>query len=126
MVYVCEGDTLRLNCGEDRFIKMWSALYGRANPTYCPDDTVKASVHHCRADKSNFETMRGCDGKNSCEIEASDAVFGDPCPDETSKWYLQVEYYCRSERPSECNPKGKLTSLKAVDTIGNYSKFLLA
>ncbi|XP_022108975.1 uncharacterized protein LOC110989137 [Acanthaster planci] len=104
--YACEGEILRLDCGE-KFIKVWSALYGRANPTICQEDLMAPLPAPCRADKSNFETIRHCDGNHTCEVQAANSVFGEAC--DSIKKYLQVEYYCRSETPSECNPRDSPT-----------------
>lgn len=35
-----------------------------------------------------------CNGKNFCEVEASNEVFGNPCG-ETHK-YLEVQYHCQA------------------------------
>ncbi|XP_038077101.1 uncharacterized protein LOC119744950 [Patiria miniata] len=104
--YACEGEILSLDCGE-KYIKVWSALYGRANPTICQENVMAPLPHACRADKSNFESIRHCDGNNTCEIRAENSVFGDACG--SIKKYLQLEFYCRSEKSSECNPRDSPT-----------------
>ena len=100
---VCEGEVLRLNCGK-AFIKVWSAVYGRVNPDVCPGDTVDPQAAPCRADKSNFVSIRHCDDKNRCDIKADNSVFGNPCVG--VKKYLEVTYYCRDQKPpiAECRP----------------------
>eukprot|EP01006_Ploeotia_vitrea_P030635 TRINITY_DN63003_c0_g1_i1.p1 TRINITY_DN63003_c0_g1~~TRINITY_DN63003_c0_g1_i1.p1 ORF type:complete len:159 (-),score=36.46 TRINITY_DN63003_c0_g1_i1:135-590(-) len=49
---------------------------------------------NCRSDNSLSIVSSQCDGKNSCSVEASNSVFGDPCLG-TYK-YLQARYYCRA------------------------------
>ena len=47
----------------------------------------------CKVVESKRTIMELCEGKNSCQIQALDSLFGDdPCP-ETTK-YVKVSYTC--------------------------------
>jgi len=72
-------------------IAVQSANYGRTtNGSVCPHSQIRTTA--CGATGS-LSTVKGwCDGKISCEIQASNLAFGDPCPN-TYK-YLQVGYKC--------------------------------
>ena len=91
-----------------------SANYGRyEGADVCPHPTVSVSLppsnrecvlkfkifsfqsdeYACEAESSLVEVKNRCDGENSCQVPATNAVFGDPCRG-TYK-YLEVAYNCQ-------------------------------
>ena len=74
-------------------IAVQSANYGRTtNGSVCPHSQIRTTA--CGATGSLLTVKGWCDGKTSCEIQASNLAFGDPCPN-TYK-YLQVGFTCRT------------------------------
>lgn len=43
----------------------------------------------------NCKIKKACDGKDSCELDASNDVYGNPCAVVSSK-YIHVKYKCSS------------------------------
>ena len=85
---VCEHQILSISCSYGT-IHIVAANYGRTEADICQGPI---HVYDCRADTSIDELLGACEDKESCSIEASNSVFGDPCVG-TFK-YLQVKYYC--------------------------------
>ncbi|XP_071480870.1 L-rhamnose-binding lectin CSL3-like [Diadema antillarum] len=91
---VCEHSTLKLKCPSGQTILIREALYGRQKgPSVCPHPQIK--TQECSASSAPSLVKNSCDGKNSCEVKASNGVFGDPCVG-TYK-YLEVLYQCVSQ-----------------------------
>ncbi|XP_077978165.1 uncharacterized protein LOC144433688 [Glandiceps talaboti] len=86
---VCEHRELSLEC-EAGQIQIISANYGRDNPETCLHPSIRTT--ECGAENSLSIVKDLCDGKESCSVDASNGVFGDPCVG-TFK-YLDVTYYC--------------------------------
>lgn len=76
--------------------------YGRQSRTICNSDgRAPIRTLDC-VSKNSFAIVNAkCDNKQSCNVDASNNVFGDPCVG-TLK-YLEVEYECtnRSKLNSE-------------------------
>ena len=93
--YVCQGDTMNIGCKSGKFIYVTSVFYGRRNRLVC-DPTDKygyfSEPFDCEASNSLQKVEDLCNGKISCEFQATNALFGDPCSG-TDK-YLAVEYSC--------------------------------
>ena len=89
----CEGDTVTIACATG-LIHIIDATYGRKHgPDVCPHSAT--SDQNCHATESVGIVSAACDGKTTCEIEATNTVFGDPCGG-TYK-YLTVNYQCRPQ-----------------------------
>ena len=97
---MCEHQTMKLECPEGQQIKVFRALYGRKLSGVC-----KGAKHdktdNCAATTSRDVVKGECEGKQSCEVKASNGVFGDPCVG-TFK-YLDVAYKCVSTRSGMLN-----------------------
>ncbi|XP_076922347.1 beta-galactosidase 9-like [Bidens hawaiensis] len=81
-------------------VETWSHLKGETEPIMelqCEDGCIIASIEfasygtpqgtcqafsvgNCHAPTSSSVLSKACEGKNSCKIEVSNSVFGDPCP----------------------------------------------
>uniref|UniRef100_A0A3P9DNT7 SUEL-type lectin domain-containing protein n=1 Tax=Maylandia zebra TaxID=106582 RepID=A0A3P9DNT7_9CICH len=97
----CEESEANLQCGEVFFfiLVIHRADYGRHDQTTCSNlqphcrlRDVQYAVCQTSAD-SLFISIQSCNGKNSCNISASNSVFGNPCFG-TYK-YLEVDYTCQ-------------------------------
>ena len=86
----CEGKVLTIMCDDGGYIQITFANYGRLDYSTC---TFPASwTDNCRARESLAIVANRCNGLPTCEIEASNDIFGNPCWG-TNK-YLEVRYYC--------------------------------
>ena len=86
----CEHDTVSLLCARGR-IDIIGASYGRQHDgVVCPHEAT--SAQECHAPESVSIVRNACQDQPSCEIEASNGIFGDPCGG-TFK-YLTVNYQC--------------------------------
>ena len=122
-VIICEGCRGYLTCPVGSAIVVQSANYGRTtNGSVCPHSSIRTTA--CGATGSYLTVKGWCDGKTSCEIQANNGVFGDPCP-YTYK-YLQVGFTCRtpvvptnvivcenSYRTISCSGRSTINVLKA-------------
>merc|ERR1711894_127361 len=88
---ICEGKVANLRCKEGT-IKIKSAMYGRQNRQSCKDSN--ANNINCSAGRAETKAKNKCDGKSHCKLEASNSVYGDPCPG-TSK-YMEVKWTCKA------------------------------
>uniref|UniRef100_A0A672HAV2 SUEL-type lectin domain-containing protein n=1 Tax=Salarias fasciatus TaxID=181472 RepID=A0A672HAV2_SALFA len=97
----CEGATAKLRCAVGQVISILEANYGRLESGKCAKGRPKSQLRNvkCSNPASKFIiTVRfrfRCDGKRSCNIRASNSMFGDPCRG-TYK-YLEVDYVCQGE-----------------------------
>uniref|UniRef100_A0A8P4KES9 SUEL-type lectin domain-containing protein n=1 Tax=Dicentrarchus labrax TaxID=13489 RepID=A0A8P4KES9_DICLA len=75
-------------------ISVQAALYGRADNETCGEGRPQQQLANteCSLEGTVDILKKSCNGKNSCTIEASNSVFGDPCVG-TYK-YLEVAYTC--------------------------------
>ncbi|XP_072045787.1 L-rhamnose-binding lectin SML-like isoform X2 [Amphiura filiformis] len=89
--YVCEHDTLHLECAVGQTISVSSALYGRQKSNVCTNGP-NPQTNNCAAVNSLKLVQDQCEGHETCDIQASNGVFGDPCVG-TFK-YLEIEYSC--------------------------------
>lgn len=88
----CEGSTQTLQCPSGTTIKVTDASYGRHDQTTCPHSAM--SDTNCHASNSLSIVSEKCDHKQTCSVDATNNVFGDPCGG-TYK-YLQVTYNCEA------------------------------
>ncbi|XP_072049737.1 L-rhamnose-binding lectin ELEL-1-like isoform X2 [Amphiura filiformis] len=89
---VCEHETLHLICDAGQTISVVSALYGRKSSTPCNAFDKPILTNDCSAADSLAKAQNQCNGLQTCDIKASNGVFGDPCVG-TFK-YLEMEYTC--------------------------------
>uniref|UniRef100_A0A3Q2V141 L-rhamnose-binding lectin CSL3-like n=1 Tax=Haplochromis burtoni TaxID=8153 RepID=A0A3Q2V141_HAPBU len=106
----CEESEANLQCGE--ILVIHRADYGRHDQTTCSNlqphcrlrdvqcsspesiEVIAARYAVCQTSADSlFISIQSCNGKNSCNISASNSVFGNPCFG-TSK-YLEVDYTCQ-------------------------------
>ncbi|XP_021361378.1 L-rhamnose-binding lectin ELEL-1-like [Mizuhopecten yessoensis] len=92
-VAVCELKTTTIICRPER-INVISARYGRFDIVTCEHPAM--SQVGCGADGVLDNIQDLCQGETSCELAASNSIYGDPCPN-TFK-YLEVTYSCLPER----------------------------
>ncbi|XP_071950786.1 L-rhamnose-binding lectin ELEL-1-like [Antedon mediterranea] len=92
--YVCEGSTLKINCGNEK-INVISAAYGRSvsYSERCYASISKPPSTSCLATSSVLNVNQFCQSQSSCNVHASNSVFGDPCV--STYKYLQVTYECK-------------------------------
>uniref|UniRef100_A0AAR2IUI7 SUEL-type lectin domain-containing protein n=1 Tax=Pygocentrus nattereri TaxID=42514 RepID=A0AAR2IUI7_PYGNA len=90
----CEGSFSTLACGND-VIQIVSADYGRTDVEICSNGQPSSLIENtdCHAPDTLTSVVEGCNEKRSCILEASNAIFTDPCVG-TYK-YLAVSYFCR-------------------------------
>ncbi|XP_072040249.1 uncharacterized protein [Amphiura filiformis] len=89
LTYVCEHETMDLKC-EGQFIYVTSALYGRQDSIKCPSSAITTTA--CAAENSLEVVQNLCNGKETCQVQASNGVFGDPCGGTVK--YLEINYSC--------------------------------
>ncbi|XP_078360486.1 L-rhamnose-binding lectin CSL3-like [Oculina patagonica] len=89
-VSVCEGGKAIIRCLVGGDIKVVEASYGRHDGSTCPHPSIRTT--NCHAGNSLSVVQSRCDNQASCELDASNSVFGDPC------WgtykYLEVKFMC--------------------------------
>ena len=77
---------------QKRKIKVIRANYGRWRKAICNRAKKYMKDTKCAAKVSRKRVSRSCNGKRTCDIKASNKVFGDPCKG-TFK-YLRVAHIC--------------------------------
>jgi len=93
-VVLCERSSRSIKCPKGLLINIKSASYGRQDRNTCPSSSIKTTS--CSARRSSPKVKARCQYKNSCWLQASNSVFGDPCKG-TYK-YLSVSYSCKKPR----------------------------
>lgn len=90
---ICEfSPPENVTCPEDQTIKVVDANYGRKDKWTCGDKL--AENDRCLSSKSTDMVKEKCEGKNFCELEAANEVYGNPCG-QTHK-YLEVNFHCQA------------------------------
>jgi len=92
---VCEGSTMHLTCPLDKELRVTAANYGRTSESAGLVDNCKkgpARTNNCVDDSSLKVVQDKCNGRISCEVQATNSVFGDPC--RYTKKILYVHYTC--------------------------------
>lgn len=75
---LCEKLTATVQCPAGGYkINIIDAFYGRKSSTICPG--ANSQTTDCHKPASKDKVVELCQGKTSCEITASNTVFGDPC-----------------------------------------------
>ncbi|KAF4096509.1 hypothetical protein G5714_022478 [Onychostoma macrolepis] len=85
----CEGTKSVISCGKKGVIAVHHANYGRRDLGTCPDNFVTRS--DCYFTQTSSMRSR-CNGKRTCDLDASNSVFSDPCRHVYK--YLEVTYSC--------------------------------
>ncbi|XP_072020462.1 uncharacterized protein [Amphiura filiformis] len=111
--YVCEHSNFHLECPTGQRISVSSALYGRKTSNVCTKGPIRTV--NCAADNSLDVVRQRCEGQETCDIQASNGVFGDPCGG-TFK-YLEIQY--------SCDGNLKTANIKADDYVCEHSNFHL-
>ncbi|XP_061666350.1 L-rhamnose-binding lectin CSL1-like [Syngnathoides biaculeatus] len=98
-VVACELSVAQLYCDWGRVIFVYGADYGRRDQTTCTHGRSRHEIENVECLQPTDVVANRCNGKNTCTITASNAVFGDPCKG-TYK-YLEVAYTCnyRDNKP---------------------------
>ncbi|XP_072178781.1 L-rhamnose-binding lectin CSL3-like [Diadema setosum] len=89
---VCEHRTISLSCPAGEQVYTMSASYGRRSNRLCTTGPIQTT--NCHSGSSLSRVSSSCDRQSSCNVTASNSVFGDPCVG-TFK-YLEVVYVCTS------------------------------
>ena len=87
---ICEHTKVIIRCVTGGSIWVMAASYGRHDHATCSHPKIDTTS--CHAANSSAIVKSKCNNKTSCELHASNGVFGDPCF-ETFK-YLEVKYQC--------------------------------
>ena len=87
---LCEGEIGSIKCGKDQTIRIIRGSYGRSDSATCWTGTGDAGK--CTGENALLTMYESCSGKQSCDLSASDSVFGNACSNASS--YLDVEYFC--------------------------------
>ncbi len=117
--HVCEGENFHLECPTGKLISITSALYGRQTAFICNDRPISST--DCAASNSFDIVREKCDGFQSCDIAASNSVFGDPC--RSVYKYLAIEYECEGRSPKEHGTKS-LCKYK-MHTLKMFFKYIV-
>lgn len=99
---VCEHQTAALTCPQGMVIKITKNFYGRYSGDICNNvDKKYLNIPRggCRASSSLSKAQDVCNGRQTCNLRASNSVFGDPCVG-TYK-YMQVEWQCVKMKTSQ-------------------------
>ncbi|KAG8178838.1 hypothetical protein JTE90_016508 [Oedothorax gibbosus] len=120
--YACERTKLRVVCPRGKVIKIIQANYGRFNDlATCNPKKDKKFNTKCKSRKSLTVMRQRCNQKRECSVDATNSVFGDPCP--TTIKYLKIRYKCvtaiattkippKKTTPRATTPKSKETTIK--------------
>ncbi|XP_019718506.1 L-rhamnose-binding lectin SML-like isoform X1 [Hippocampus comes] len=90
----CEGSVAYLYCGMGSVITIYGADYGRRDQTTCSYRRAPRELKNVTCLQPTALVAQMCNGKFSCSVTASNAVFKDPCKG-TYK-YLEISYACKS------------------------------
>ncbi|KAL8570889.1 hypothetical protein ACOMHN_023562 [Nucella lapillus] len=90
---VCEGDQMELACKKSKRLAIYSALFGRVPNDTGPCPPNRPGYINCQSAETVSEIRTACQGRKRCEIQASEAVFGNPCATGINK-YLSVTFAC--------------------------------
>ncbi|XP_015768378.1 PREDICTED: rhamnose-binding lectin-like [Acropora digitifera] len=97
-VTICEHERQTISCEGGATISVLEASYGRHDRKTCPKEPIRTT--NCSAGSSLSVVQSSCNDQASCNLFASNSVFGDPCFGTVK--YLQVKYEC-IEAPDPCD-----------------------
>ncbi|XP_045158633.2 adhesion G protein-coupled receptor L1-like isoform X1 [Mercenaria mercenaria] len=103
VAFACQNSYIHLSCKDPgKRIRILLANYGRFSLVVCNQDGVHKGWNvQCSSPISMEVVTERCDNRTKCTFQASNALFGDPCPD--TKKYIEVRYFC--ERANEITDK---------------------
>ena len=89
---MCENGRMTIVCPAGKILDIKGAMYGRkvSGDVACGHSSINDL--NCEGQNDLQVLKEHCDRLGTCEIGASNLVFGDPCVG-TYK-YLQVQYVC--------------------------------
>lgn len=101
--YLCKSELIKkaicefnppenITCPAEQTIQVMEANYGRTDKWTCGEEL--ADNKQCISPQSEQMVKDKCEGKNLCELDASNEVFGNPCG--VTHKYLQVDYHCQA------------------------------
>ncbi|XP_037051093.1 L-rhamnose-binding lectin CSL3-like [Bradysia coprophila] len=86
----CQYTSLNITCEPGYYIDVVNAIYGRLSKTICKTNELLSTA--CAA-KGSIEIVKTkCNKQQSCNVAASNDVFGNPCSGTVK--YLDVRYQC--------------------------------
>uniref|UniRef100_A0A8C5DYR3 L-rhamnose-binding lectin SML-like n=1 Tax=Gouania willdenowi TaxID=441366 RepID=A0A8C5DYR3_GOUWI len=88
----CQESLAVLFCDVGQIIHVYGADYGRRDHTTCTYDLPANNYQNVFCSFPTTKVAESCNGENSCIIQASNSMFGNPCHG-TYK-YLEVAYVC--------------------------------
>ncbi|KAM4609704.1 L-rhamnose-binding lectin SML-like isoform 3-T3 [Polymixia lowei] len=88
----CENSVAHLYCDYGQVISIHGADYGRRDQTTCSYKRPASQIANVYCSNPTAKVSESCTGKDSCTINVSNSVFGDPCFG-TYK-YLELAYTC--------------------------------
>ncbi|XP_049919823.1 uncharacterized protein LOC126402147 [Epinephelus moara] len=88
----CELSVAHLKCDVGQVIFVYGADYGRRDRTTCSFGRPTSQIQTVDCSRPTTIVADSCNGKNSCAINVSNSVFGDPCGGPYK--YLEVTYIC--------------------------------
>jgi len=104
-----------LNCPAGQQIAVSSAFYGRRSKTVCGSN----NNINCVAGNSQQKLKSLCNGKQSCAINPSNTVFGDPCRGVVK--YVEVTYECKAGSMQSPSSDGiELDKKKLIEFVKAY------
>ncbi|XP_068747901.1 L-rhamnose-binding lectin ELEL-1-like [Montipora capricornis] len=96
---ICEHKSRNISCEVGETIRVLKATYGRDDNETCSHELTT----NCSAGSSLSVVQSSCNDQASCNLNASNSVFGDPCVG-TIK-YLRVTYRCiKAPDPCDSDP----------------------
>jgi hypothetical protein len=88
----------RIGCTGGKKIEILYGNYGRTDSETCSGGLTASEVENsvCEDPTSLDKLKAKCNGIASCNLFASNTVFGDPCPGTVK--FLEVRYVCRQRK----------------------------
>ncbi|XP_064633685.1 uncharacterized protein LOC135491644, partial [Lineus longissimus] len=119
---ICEHKRGKITCPSGQVINIISSNYGRTSTTICSKGKPAAQTKNtkCKDTKSFPHTKKLCNGKSSCNLHATNSLFGDICHG-TFK-YLDINYSCKGGAAA---PGGKAKSGESVRMYDAVSKWVI-
>ncbi|XP_033105774.1 uncharacterized protein LOC117108037 [Anneissia japonica] len=99
-VVACERDSAELRCRGSSRIVVMHATYGRTNRETCPSRSIRTTDCRTNGNVAVREVRERCNGRQRCQVTASNGIFGDPCRG-THK-YLNIVYRCAGGYDGDC------------------------
>ena len=93
--FACERNAIELDCETNHALAISYASYGHSGSSVPSIDGCSLSEEDevCHAANSLDVVRALCEGQRSCEVSASNDVFGDPC--QGVQKFLEVQFTCK-------------------------------